>query len=100
RSGQKQRKTAGKKMEVSIAPKARSDIARILCRGRKRLLACKPRSDGCTCKSSGRVSQLAGTVRLGGDLSTCCLEALRHLSGERSRTTKAEWAAWSKSVDR
>jgi hypothetical protein len=36
----------------------------------------------------------------GGDLRTCCLEALRHLSGERSRTSKAEWAAWSKSVDK
>lgn len=36
----------------------------------------------------------------GGDLSTCCLGALRHLSGEHSRTSKAEWAAWSKSVDK
>jgi hypothetical protein len=38
--------------------------------------------------------------RPGGDLSACCSEALRHLSGERSRTSKAEWAAWSKSVDK
>jgi hypothetical protein len=36
----------------------------------------------------------------GGDLSRCCLEALRHLSGEHSRTSKAEWEAWSKSVDK
>jgi hypothetical protein len=28
------------------------------------------------------------------------LKALRHLSGEHSLTTKAEWGAWSKSVDK
>ena len=35
-----------------------------------------------------------------GNLSACCLEALRHLSGENSRTSKAEWESWSKSVDK
>jgi hypothetical protein len=36
----------------------------------------------------------------GGDLSTCCVEALRQLSGERQRTSQAEWVAWWKSADR
>jgi hypothetical protein len=36
----------------------------------------------------------------GGDLSSCCMEALRQLSGERQRTSRAAWAAWWKSADR
>jgi hypothetical protein len=36
----------------------------------------------------------------GGDLSACCLEALRQLSGVHQRTSQAEWAAWWKSADR
>lgn len=36
----------------------------------------------------------------GGDLSACCAEALRHLSLEHARTSQAEWAAWSKSVNK
>jgi hypothetical protein len=36
----------------------------------------------------------------GGDLGACCVEALCQLSGERQRTSQAEWAAWWKSADR
>lgn len=35
----------------------------------------------------------------GGDLSACCVEALRQLSKEHQRTSRAEWAAWWKSAD-
>lgn len=34
------------------------------------------------------------------DLNTCCVVALRQLSGERNLTTQAEWEAWSKTVDK
>lgn len=36
----------------------------------------------------------------GGSLHACCTEALRHLSGERSKGSKAEWAEWAKSIDK
>lgn len=39
-------------------------------------------------------------ARRGGGLSTCCVEALRYLSGERGRTSKADWAAWRKTADK
>jgi hypothetical protein len=34
----------------------------------------------------------------GGSLHACCAEALRHLSGERSKGSKAEWTEWAKSI--
>jgi hypothetical protein len=36
----------------------------------------------------------------GGGLSACCVKALRQLSGERTQTSKTEWAAWWKSADK
>jgi hypothetical protein len=36
----------------------------------------------------------------GGSLTACCSEALRHLSLEHTRTSKAEWAEWARSVDK
>lgn len=35
----------------------------------------------------------------GGSLGSCCLAALRQLSGEKEPTSKAEWEAWWKTAD-
>jgi hypothetical protein len=36
----------------------------------------------------------------GGNLGSCCLPALRQLTGKRELATRAEWEAWWRSVDR
>jgi hypothetical protein len=49
------------------------------------------------CEGSVMHAWPVGATR-GGDLCACCQEALRHLSGEQSLKSKAEWTQWSKSI--